>query len=41
MKRWIITVCLCLIGFTYQAHAQWTVIDPSNLTQNIRKVIQS
>lgn len=41
MKRWIITVCLCLIGFTYQAHAQWTVIDPSNLTQNIRNVIQS
>lgn len=33
--------CLCLIGFTYQAHAQWTVIDPSNLTQNIRNVIQS
>lgn len=34
-------VCLCLWGFTYQAHAQWTVIDPSNLTQNIRNVIQS
>ena len=34
-------MCLCLIGFTYQAHAQWTVIDPSNLTQNIRNVIQS
>ena len=29
-------VCLCLWGFTYQAHAQWTVIDPSNLVQNIQ-----
>lgn len=34
-------VCLGLFGFMYQAHAQWTVIDPSNLTQNIRNVIQS
>ncbi len=33
--------CLCLFGFTYQAHAQWTVIDPSNLVQNIQGVIQS
>ncbi|MCM1301830.1 MAG: DUF4141 domain-containing protein [Bacteroides cellulosilyticus] len=41
MKRWIMTVCLALCGFMYEAHAQWTVIDPSNLTQNIRNVIQS
>ncbi len=34
-------VCLCLWGFTYQAHAQWTVIDPSNLVQNIKSAIQS
>ena len=33
--------CLCLFGFTYQAHAQWTVIDPSNLVQNIKSAIQS
>lgn len=35
------TMCLVLCGFMYEAHAQWTVIDPSNLTQNIRNVIQS
>ena len=34
-------VCLCLWGFTYQAHAQWTVIDPSNLVQNIKSAMQS
>lgn len=34
-------VCLCLWGFTYQARAQWTVIDPSNLVQNIKSAIQS
>jgi len=33
--------CLCLFGLSYQAHAQWTVIDPSNLVQNIQGVIQS
>ena len=32
---------LCLFGFTYRAHAQWTGIDPSNLVQNIQGVIQS
>ena len=30
-----------LSGFTYQAKAQWTVIDPSNLVQNIKSAVQS
>lgn len=34
-------VCLGLFGVSYQAHAQWTVIDPSNLIQNIKSAIQS
>lgn len=34
-------MCLVLACFTQRAAAQWTVIDPSNLTQNIRNVIQS
>lgn len=28
-------------GFTYQAKAQWAVIDPSNLVQNIQQAVQS
>ncbi len=34
-------MCLVLACFTQRAAAQWTVIDPSNLTQNIKNVIQS
>lgn len=41
MKQAIIILCLALIGFTRQARAQWTVIDPSNLAQNIKNVVQS
>lgn len=41
IKRWIIIMCLGLFGFTYPAQAQWTVIDPSNLVQNIKSAIQS
>lgn len=34
-------MCLVVACFTQRAAAQWTVIDPSNLTQNIKNVIQS
>ena len=35
MKRLILTLFVGLLCFTYQAKAQWTVIDPSNLVQNL------
>jgi DNA repair ATPase RecN len=41
MKR--IFLCLMIIGlstFSFQAKAQWTVIDPTNLVQNIRSAVQ-
>jgi len=41
MKRILIIVCVALIGFSYQAKAQWAVIDPSNLVQNIQQVVKS
>ena len=41
MKRLFFALVVGLMCFTHQAQAQWTVIDPSNLTQNIRNVIQS
>lgn len=42
MKRILLTLCVMLTGFTtYQAKAQWAVIDPSNLVQNIQQVVQS
>ena len=34
-------MCLVLACFTQRAVAQWTVIDPSNLVQNIKSVVQS
>lgn len=41
MKRLVLLICLALAGFTNRAEAQWTVIDPSNLVQNIRSAVQS
>ncbi len=41
MKRIFLIVCIALIGFSYQAKAQWAVIDPSNLVQNIQQVVKS
>ena len=41
MKRWIWLMCLVLDCFTQRAAAQWTVIDPSNLVQNIKSAVQS
>lgn len=40
MKRLLIVMCVALCGFTHQAKAQWTVVDPTNLVQNIRTAIQ-
>ena len=37
----ILTLFVGLLCFTYQAKAQWTVIDPSNLVQNIKSAVQS
>jgi len=41
MKRIFIIACIALIGFSYQSRAQWAVIDPSNLVQNIQQVVKS
>ena len=41
MKRTILIVCAVVFGFTYQAKAQWAVIDPTNLAQNIQQVVKS
>ena len=41
MKRWIWLMCLVLACFTQRAAAQWTVIDQSNLVQNIKSAVQS
>lgn len=41
MKRLIILLSLLLCGVCRQAQAQWTVIDPSNLVQNIKSAVQS
>lgn len=40
MKRIIIALFIGLAGFTYEAKAQWTVVDPTNLVQNIRSAVQ-
>lgn len=41
MKRFLFVMCVCLAGFSFQAKAQWAVIDPSNLVQNIQQVVKS
>ena len=41
MKRIVLIACVALIGFSYQSKAQWAVIDPSNLVQNIQQVVKS
>ncbi len=41
MKRIFIITCIALIGFSFQSKAQWAVIDPSNLVQNIQQVVKS
>ena len=41
MKRIVIIVCVALISISFQAKAQWAVIDPSNLVQNIQQVVKS
>lgn len=40
MKRIIICLTVMLSLFSFQAKAQWTVVDPTNLVQNIRTAIQ-
>lgn len=36
MKRLILIImCVISVGMTHQAKAQWTVVDPTNLVQNI------
>ncbi len=41
MKRLILILCVAVFGFAHQAKAQWAVIDPSNLVQNIQQVVKS
>ncbi len=40
MKRIILCLAVALSLFSFQAKAQWTVVDPTNLVQNIRTAIQ-
>lgn len=40
MKRIILCLTVALSMFSFQAKAQWTVVDPTNLVQNIRTAIQ-
>lgn len=37
----VLIMCIALFGVAHQAQAQWAVIDPSNLAQNIQQVIKS
>ena len=37
----IMILSLVLVGVVQRAEAQWTVIDPSNLVQNIKSAVQS
>ncbi|GGK19119.1 DUF4141 domain-containing protein [Parabacteroides faecis] len=41
MKRFFLIMCVAVFGFTFQAKAQWAVLDPSNLVQNIQQVVKS
>lgn len=41
MKTKIFMLCMSLMLFTTQIKAQWTVVDPSNLAQNIQQVVKS
>lgn len=41
MKRLILIMCIAVFGFAHQAKAQWAVIDPSNLVQNIQQAVSS
>ena len=40
MKRIILGLAVALSLFSFQAKAQWTVVDPTNLVQNIRTAVQ-
>ena len=41
MIRLILILCVAVFGFALKAKAQWTVLDPSNLVQNIQQVVKS
>lgn len=40
MKRMILCLAMVLSMFTFQAKAQWTVVDPTNLVQNIKSAVE-
>ena len=40
MKRLILILCVVFSCTAYQAKAQWAVIDPTNLVQNIISAVQ-
>ena len=40
MRRIILFLTVALSLFSFQAKAQWTVVDPTNLVQNIRTAVQ-
>ena len=40
MKRIFMCLIVALSMFSFQAKAQWTVVDPTNLVQNVRTAIQ-
>lgn len=41
MKRFFLIISVVLLGFSFQAKAQWAVIDPSNLVQNVQQVVKT
>lgn len=41
MKRIFLCLIVAMSMFSFQAKAQWTVVDPTNLVQNIRSAVQS
>ena len=41
MKRLILILVVALLATSHEAKAQWAVIDPTNLVQNIFQVIES
>ena len=40
MRKFLLILCIAVVGITQQAKAQWVVTDPTNLVQNITSAIQ-
>lgn len=40
MRKFLLILCIAVVGISQQAKAQWVVTDPTNLVQNITSAIQ-